>query len=145
MFHVLTLACTHEPQTEVCPAREIPLSHLIDTTDPHKGHQLGVYAETRREDQAATPQVGSETQAAKRQRAKQDRHYHNSAGNGVPQGGEGQHSAPHCNSKAHDDKRLPHEAHQNVDITERWIEESAEAPHGGTETLAAKTHRTQHD
>jgi hypothetical protein len=89
LFIVLTLACTHDPLTEVYPAREIALPHLAGTTDPQEGHQLRVYTEVRREDQAATLHVGLETQAAKRQRAKHDRHYHNSVDNGVPQGGRG--------------------------------------------------------
>jgi hypothetical protein len=39
----------------------------------------------------------------------------------------------------------PHEAYQTVDITEKRREDSAEARHGVTETLAAKTQRAQQD
>jgi hypothetical protein len=69
MFTVLTLACTHDPLAEFYPARENPLPHLADSTDPQDGHQLRDNKEIRREDQADMPRVGSETQAAKRQRA----------------------------------------------------------------------------
>ena len=106
MINVLISACTHDPLTEFYQAREIPLPHLVDTTDPQDGQQLRDNKEIRREDQADMPRMGSETQAAKRQRAKRARQYVNPVGNGVPKEGEGQHPAPHCKSHAHNDKRL---------------------------------------
>jgi len=40
---------------------------------------------------------------------------------------------------------IPQEVRQTVDIMERRRQDSEEAPHGGTKTLAANPHRAQQD